>query len=143
MKFFAGIADTFDQMCFDKTVNVFVFCGKFQFTGFDILQNAFQSADDRLFFVSGKNFLFLKHRHMGDTSEDILFIKFLVKRKRSIEIMYQLIRLFCKTSSPKFHGSTILFNNSNTMIAFYTKEINYFQLYIVQKFDILEAGTIR
>ena len=42
-----------------------------------------------------------------------------------------------------FQTSTILFNNSNTMIAFYTKEINYFQLYIVQKFDILEAGTIR
>lgn len=29
------------------------------------------------------------------------------------------------------------------MISFYIKEINYFQLYYVQKFDILEAGTIR
>ena len=37
---------------------------------------------------------------MGNAAFDVLMVKLLVKGKGSVEIVYQLVRLFCEASAP-------------------------------------------
>ena len=79
MQFFACVADSVNQICLHKTVNIFVFAGNLKFTFFHISHNRIQSLDDFIFLLIGQYPLFRQHRHMCLTSTHILMKKLLVK----------------------------------------------------------------
>ena len=78
-----------------------------------------------MLYLKKKQKLFLcKHGNMSNTSSDILLIESLVKRNRCIEIVHQLIRFLCKTTTPFFFFITTSFLSNILYISAYTPASN-------------------
>ena len=100
MELFPCIPDPFDQICLNKTVNIFIFLCNLKSPVLHIRPDTLKSFYNLLFLFLSQDSLLREHRYMSDTSADILFIKSLIERDRCIEIIYQFVRLFCKTAAP-------------------------------------------
>ena len=94
------IPDAFDQIRLHKTVDVFIFVCDLQASVLHISADPLQPFYDLRLLLLRQDPLLREHRHMRDAAPDILLIKSLVERNRSIKIVHQLIRLFCETSAP-------------------------------------------
>ena len=104
----ANIPCTLDQSGLHKTVDVFAALVNLKFAIDNLLFNILKFVDDNILFIICDNVLFGKHSNMCDAAVNILFKKLLVKRNRSIKIMYKLVRFFCEASAPKFHDGFLL-----------------------------------
>ena len=80
-----------------------------QFFAVQILKDAFKPLYHTVPVLLREDALLCQHLYMGNAASDILAVKFLVKRKRFVKIVYKLICLLGKTSAPKLHNGSLLF----------------------------------
>ena len=101
VKLLACIANPVYQVSFYKTVNIFIFISNLKRTVVYILYNTFQSGKNLILLIFCQNSLFCKHFYMCHAAFYILMKELLVKGNRCIEIIYKLICLFGKSTTPE------------------------------------------
>ena len=100
MKLFPCISDPVDQGSLHEAVNILLSFIDCQGSVIHILQDPGQSFDNTLPLLFGKDSLLCQHGGMYDTAGDIFVKQSFIKCYGRVEIKYQLIGLFRKTSSP-------------------------------------------
>ena len=100
MELFADITETVDQRRLHKAVDILIFVTDLQCAVFYVCLDLAQAVNDLIGLFLCENALSAEHDHMCDTALDVLLIKLLVKTDGCVEIVYQLICLFCEASAP-------------------------------------------
>ena len=97
----SGVADPVNQVCLHKAVDILISIREREPSVFDVLQNAGEPVHNLPHLVVCQDALLSEHRGVNDAAPDILPVESSVIWKGIIELLYQIILLFCESSAPK------------------------------------------
>ena len=100
MQLLAVVADPLNQVGFHKAVNILIFICDLKPSFLHIPADSGQTFQNGILLFFCQDSLLCKHDHMRNAAVDILAEKFLVKRNRSVKIIYKFVRFFRETSAP-------------------------------------------
>ena len=100
MEFLAHVADSLDQPALDAHVDILVLHTEYDLPVLDILTDILKSCDDRILLFHRNDPLLAQHGHMRDASVDIIVVHPLVESDGGVELLYDVVHLLLKSSSP-------------------------------------------
>src|SRR3990170_4480707 len=127
MKLFACLANPLDQSRFDVHVNIFKRLLEFKLSGKNFRENFIETLNNHYLLVFRNKLAPGKHRCVGDTAFDIVFIESPIERHRFGKRLHRSRRLFCKPTSPwffLFHIFQAFYFNQNTDFCSYLEVIS-------------------
>src|SRR3989339_1221872 len=123
MELFASLANPLDQSRFDIHMHVFERLLELELSGKNFRENSIETLNNRILFFFRNEFTFGKHRRVGNTPFDIVFIEPPVKGNRLSKCLHRCRRLLCKPPAPGlflFHiVQTFCFNQNFAFCIFY------------------------
>ena len=100
VKLLPHIADPLNQPALDTHVDILIIHVKCNLSALDVPPDILKPCDNRILFLHRDDSLLAQHRHMCDTSVDIIVVHSLVESDGRIELLYNIIHLFLEPSSP-------------------------------------------
>ena len=99
----AGVADPGGEQRLHIHVDVLVVGGKFHLPRLDVRQDALEPVDDGGGVLLRDDAAVGQHLGVGHGAGDVFPVQPLVEADGGIELVHQLVGVFLKASSPKFH----------------------------------------